>query len=368
MPSKLPHHSGRAIPRNSFRMAVARKAYSLDALAGVRITTPHQRGIQATTSLAFSVGVLLYMRFGGLIAAIVLAAIAAVVVLRMSAKEPEPVAPVIGAPVQQEIKTTNVFVARQPIPIGTRITEEMLSQQPWPSHLLVKGFVTNESGVNVIGMVARSAFQQDEPLLMSKLSNPDDPNFLAGALPKGMRIITLQTNEVEGIGGFVFPGDFVDVILTHEVRSLGVSPTDGQPREERNSVTETLLTNVKVMAVDQRASGTGTTDGKGNLIIPRSVSLMVSPADAQRLRLAQQKGTVTLVLRSLADRESSDPLTVTGEDQITQRNPAEGPIANRVGVIVVRGVTIGKNDRPVSFPNYAPNPAVGITPRTGMTP
>jgi pilus assembly protein CpaB len=304
------------------------------------------------------------MRFGGLIAAIVLAAIAAVVVLRFSSQEAPPAPVGNNAPAQQNIETTNVYVARQPIAIGTVITQDMITEQPWPKHLVIQGFVTTESGTKIVGMVTRAAFQQDEPFLISKLSNPEDPNFLAGSLPKGMRVITLQTNEIEGVGGFVFPGDFIDVMMTHQVKNMGISPTSGEPREETDEITETVLTNVKVLAVDQRASGTSAVDKNGNLIVPRSVSLMVSPTDGQRLRLAQQKGTLTLALRGIADRESADPLTVTSEADISQHSEiSSNGVAGRSGVIVVRGVTVG--DEKTMPPAYMPAPI--STPNAGPT-
>lgn len=282
------------------------------------------------------------MRFGGLIAAIVFAAVAAVVVLRMSAKE-ETTAVTVTTNTQQPLKTANIYVAAVPIPIGSTISQEMVGIQPWPEHLVLEGFIRADSGTNIIGMVARAAFQGQEPLLSSKLANPNDPNFLAGALPRGMRVLTVQTNEIEGVGGFVFPGDRVDVMLTHQISRWVMPPgatsaaAQVQPREEVEPITETLLTNVMVLAVDQRAASSNTTDKNGNLIIPRSVSLMVSPGDAQRVRLAAQKGTLTLALRSLQDKESTDPLITTSVADISSVQGAGG-FATSGTVLVVRGV------------------------------
>lgn len=284
------------------------------------------------------------MRSGGLIAAVVFAAIAAIIVLRMmgdSAPPPQPsAAPVAAAP---EVKAVNIYVAAVPISIGTKITQDMLAIQPWPENLMVAGFVGADDGSQaVVGMVARSTFQQQEPIIGTKLANPSDPNFLAGELPKGMRVITIQTNETEGLAGFVFPGDFVDVMLTHDVEKnvpQGVGP-DGVTRPPlviKETVTETVLTNVKVIAVDQRANGAGTTDERGNLIIPRTVSMMVSPTDAQRLRLGQNIGTLTLVLRSLADRESVDPLSVTSSSEMSQYQSPQAA-AEAEAITVYRGV------------------------------
>ena len=291
------------------------------------------------------------MRFGPLIAAIVLAAIAAVVVLRMSGNDaPPPTAQVQQAP---QMKTVNIFVAAKPIAIGSKITPDMVVSQPWPEHLMLSGFVPSDGGTEkVIGTIARAPFQQQEPILASKLANPNDPNFLAGELPQGMRVISIITNETEGLAGFVFPGDHVDVILTHEVEREKVtevtSMTSGASGTQsttniaktpyKEPVTETLLNNVLVVAVDQRATGAGATDKDGKLIIPRSVSLMVSQVDAQRIRLGQKIGTLTLSLRALADRDSVDPMTIVGSESVSQyREPKATVPSMPSDVVIYRG-------------------------------
>lgn len=296
-------------------------------------------GILSTTGVSF-------MRYGGLIVAVAFAAIAAVVVLKMSGA-PAPVTPVAGVggalPVPQDIKGTAIYVAAKPIPIGTVITQEMVAPQPWPEHLLPKGAISAKEGSpTMVGMVARGAFQQNEPMIQSKLAKPNDPNFLAGALPKGMRVASIPLNEVDGIAGFLFPGDYVDVLYTHEVDRWETPPASNgavaAPQKNKATFTETLLTNVKVMAVDQRAAGDNATDKNGNLIIPKSASLMVSQEDAQRLRLAQKTGTVSLALRSLVDRESEDPHLLTAAKDISQVAPDDGNGAvSDGGIRIVRG-------------------------------
>lgn len=271
------------------------------------------------------------MRFGGLIAAIVFAAVAAVIVLRMMGGQQAP-APV-AAPAAQEVKTASIFVAAQAIPIGTTVTQEMLAIQPWPENLLLDSFSRADKGANeVVGKVARSPFQAQEPIILSKLANRNDPNFLAGALPKGMRVISIKTNETEGVSGFVFPGDRVDVLYTHEVSKL----TEDEGRSKKETVSETLLSNVKVLAVDQRAGGANPTDSNGKLLIPHSVSLMVSPTDAQRVRLADRMGTLTLVLRSIEDKDSEDQLSVTHPNDISQYKDAVSGLGGEDSAVLIR--------------------------------
>jgi pilus assembly protein CpaB len=303
------------------------------------------------------------MRFGGLVAAIIVASIAAVIVLRMS--ENSAPAPSATPAAIQPAKTASIYVASQTIPVGSTITQEMVTTQPWPEHLVLQGFVkVGQPTDTVVGMIARAPFQQNEPIISSKIANPNDPNFLAGDLPAGMRVVTIPLNEVDGIAGFVFPGDHVDLIYTHDIErwvSAGDGNSTSAPQKQRDTVTETLLTNVKVLAVDQRSSSVGSTDKNGNLVIPRSASLMVSQSDSQRVRLAQKTGTVSLVLRSLADRESSDPMIVTEKKDISQNTTGAATASVDGSVKVLRGApkTSKELESVGSVLNAGAPPAVG---------
>ncbi len=260
------------------------------------------------------------MRPGVIIVLLIAIGLAAAVLMTSENQTAAPAPAQTAAP---EIRTTNIYVAAQPIPIGTVVRQEMLTIQPWPEHLVLPGFIRADGGAqNVVGFVTRAPFQPQEPIINAKLAKPSDPNFLAGELPKGMRVITIMTNETEGVGGFLFPGDHVDVMLTHDVDRPRVNPSNHRVELQRDSVTESLLNNVTVLAVDQRSAGSQTTDAAGLLKIPRSVSLMVSPTDAQRIRLGEKIGTLTLSLRALADREAADPMTLIQRKDISQYNLA----------------------------------------------
>ena len=288
------------------------------------------------------------MRYGGLIAAVVVAALAAIIVLRMSnANQP---APTTGAPPVAEMKTTPIYVAAKAIPVGATVTADMITSQPWPQQLVLPGFVAADGKTNLVGLVARAPFQQNEPVINSKLANPNDPNFLAGDLPKGMRVVTIPVNETDGVAGFIFPGDHVDLIYTHDVDKWEMPPgsntganaanPSAQLQKTKVTFTDTLLTNVKVLAIDQRASGDGATDKDGKLMVPRSASLMVSQADSQRVKLAQKTGTISLVLRALADKETADPLMLTAPKDISQAASGDTgavPGMDDAGIKIVRG-------------------------------
>ena len=288
--------------------------------------------------------------------------VAAFLFMTLNKEAPAPSqGPTAAAP---EVKGTDIFMAAQAIPVGTQITAEMLTTQKWQDNLLLPGFVKAEEGAQaIVGEVARSPFQAQEPILKTKLANKNDPNFLAAELPKGMRVVTITTNETEGVAGFLFPGDHVDVMLTHDIDHGGV----------KDSVSETLLNNVKVLGVDQRAAGSKA-DADGKLSIPRSVSLMVSPTDAQRLRLGEKIGTLTLSLRALEDRESSDPMTIVRAHDISQSGggvpaAAGAPVVmdDAGGVKIYRGVTAA-SDSPVSAGGAAAPQGYPAAPAAAATP
>lgn len=295
------------------------------------------------------------MKWIGLVIAVFVAAVAAFMVLKLSGKkEPSPRMTAQTQPVQVQpraapkIETVDVYVAANFIPIGTVIEPGMLDSQPWPKHLLLKEFVVGrEKGEKLKGMVTRAPFQPREPIIMSKVVNPDDPNFLAGTLPRGMRVATLKTNEIDGVAGFVFPGDRVDVLVTHDVLKEGADPEEvKEARSAKNymeQVTETLLYNIRVLAVDQRAAATSGRDG--GIIIPRSVSLELKPEDAQRLKLAQEIGEVSLALRSIKDKDTIETVAISRQSALSQfegstSKPKKIGGEKLIPVVVVRGAEV----------------------------
>lgn len=261
------------------------------------------------------------MKWIGFVIAIVVAAGMAFLVLKFSGdKVPASGNVQVSDRAAPQVEATNVYVASQFIPIGTVLEENMLTVQPWPKHLVLESFITgNEKGQNLIGKVTRAPFQAQEPIINSKVVNPEDPNFLAGDLPQGMRVVTIRTNEIEGVAGFIFPGDRVDVLINHKILKEGVTPKDlveeGEEKLEED-VAEALLTNVRVLAVDQRATAGVKEDG--GIIIPKSVTLEVTPEDAQRVALARKIGELSLSLRSIKDKDSTETVAITRKPDLSQ--------------------------------------------------
>jgi pilus assembly protein CpaB len=198
---------------------------------------------------------------------------------------------------QQVVQGPKVLVAQRALPVGTIITADSISFQAWPKEMVQDAyFIDGEADMNkLLGTVVRYPVTAGQPVTQGALVSPGDRGFLAAALGAGMRAVTIPVSQKTGVGGFVFPGDHVDLVLTQSVRAPG-SP-------ETLKAAETILRNVRVLATDQ-STETETVEGKTVVRAFRTVTLEVTPKIAEKIAVAQTIGTISLSLRSLADNQS----------------------------------------------------------------
>ncbi len=198
---------------------------------------------------------------------------------------------------QQVPKGPKVLVAQRALPVGTIITADSVSFQLWPKEMVQDAyFIDGEADMNkLLGTVVRYPITAGQPVTQGALVAPGDRGFLAAALGPGMRAVTIPVSAKTGVGGFIFPGDHVDLMLTQTVSGQG----DGPPLK----ATETILRNVRVLATDQ-TTNTVVEDGKTVVRSFRTVTLEVTPKIAEKIAVAQTIGTLSLTLRSLADNQS----------------------------------------------------------------
>jgi pilus assembly protein CpaB len=189
-----------------------------------------------------------------------------------------------------------VLVAKRGLPVGTIITADAVGYQLWPQEMVQDAyFIDGEADMQkLLGTVVRNAITAGEPVTQGSLVSPGDRGFLAAALAPGMRAITVPVSAKTGVGGFVFPGDRVDMLLTQQV--------DGE--DTALKTTETILRNLRVLATDQSTETTTTPDGKTVVRAVRTVTLEVTPRIAEKISVAQTIGSLSLVLRSIADNQS----------------------------------------------------------------
>jgi pilus assembly protein CpaB len=190
-----------------------------------------------------------------------------------------------------------VVIAALNIDRGTLVTSDFVTTREYP-----KNFVPAGAVLTVEDALDRSAFMtiaKDEPILESKLS-PKGHRGMAAQIPKGMRAFTINTpNVASGVAGFVLPGNKVDVLLT--VASSNFGTTAGDPTG--GGTTTTLLQNIEILAVDQRIEAPA--ENKVDTKELRSVTLLVTPDEAAKLDLGQNKGTLHLSLRNPEDDKTA---------------------------------------------------------------
>ncbi len=209
-----------------------------------------------------------------------------------------------------------VVVARVPLSFGNRLNIENLREIEWPAETVPEGtFGSIEELLGEGGeeRVALRPIEPGEPILKGKISGPGGRASLSAVIEKNMRAMTIRVNDVNGVAGFVLPGDRVDVLLTRDRRSD--TPKTG-----------ILLQNIKVLGVDQIAN-----ENKDQPVVARSVTLEVTPEQAQKLTLASTVGSLSLALRNMTNIAASDVGVVTladlniGEANDTEKTVKEKP-------------------------------------------
>lgn len=195
-----------------------------------------------------------------------------------------------------KIDLQEVLVAAQDIAIGTNIKSNMVQWQEWPSNAVGRGFMTRSSAANadveIEGAIARGAIFQGEPLREVKLVR-SDRGYMSAILPSGQRAIATTISTETSAGGFILPNDRVDVIMTRRSKS----------KEGEEFITETILENVRVLAIDQTIE-----DKDGEAVkVGETATLQLTPKQAEVLTVAQHMADrLSLSLRSLEDSKSAE--------------------------------------------------------------
>jgi pilus assembly protein CpaB len=200
----------------------------------------------------------------------------------------------------------SVLVARNAITRGQILKPQDFSWQVWPEGGIDRNYI--QAGTRpaeaFAGWVARDPFVPGEPISEAKIVSPGARGFLAAALAPGMRAVSVPVTATSGISGFVFPGDQVDILITH-------MPISGNNNEAQHKASETVLHDVRVIAVGQRL------DSKGNeALVAPTATLEVTPKQSEMIAVASEIGKLSLSLRSLAVAEDEkSPADSAGEGE-----------------------------------------------------
>jgi pilus assembly protein CpaB len=187
----------------------------------------------------------------------------------------------------ESVPLTKIVVAATELTVGARLSKENLAQVDWPKANVPKGAFENISDVEGRATITKMA--AGTPVLAAELAAPGAGAGLVAVIRPGMRAMAIQVNEVTGVGGFILPNTFVDVIALD--------------KKGGRETAETLLQKVEVLAIAQE---TFVEEGKAKVV--RTVTLELSPEDAETLALQTTKGDIQLVLRNPLDEVEVKPV------------------------------------------------------------
>jgi pilus assembly protein CpaB len=231
--------------------------------------------------------------------------IAALIALNLA--KPAPVPVVEGAPAPAPV-STQVLVATANIATGQKLATGSMQWQDWPSTGVAGTYIQKvgdgEGQVDpLVGSIARASIYAGEPISEAKLIH-SDRGFMSAILPQGMRAVATKISADTGAGGFILPNDRVDVVMTRQAPDPAAAGGNA-------FLTETILNNVRVLAIDQTientdantSSSSGDGAESGQTVIGQTATLELTPLQVQILTVAQQMSSepLTLALRSVAD-------------------------------------------------------------------
>lgn len=196
-------------------------------------------------------------------------------------------------------ETVPILVAAKDVPRGAPLTADDLSTSHCPKELAPPGAISNLD--EAVGRVVLYPLVKDEAIMDRKLAPKNAKGGLASLIPERMRAFTILTPNVSsGVAGLITPGNKVDVLLT-----LGNDKAGG-------GVTTTLLQNVEILAVDTHLDTPNDTKGDHHNL--QSVTLLVTPDQAAKLNLGQNRGTLHLSLRNPEDDRTAKTRPATVDD------------------------------------------------------
>lgn len=263
----------------------------------------------------------------------------------LAGQQPAPVA-VVEAPKDAEPAVAApappakaaMLVAARPLSAGTLVKDEDFVVREVPSEQMPDGAMleSDEARVELRGALLRRYLDAGTVVARGDVLRPRDRGFLAAVLRPGTRAIAVGVDAVTGAAGLIWPGDQVDMILTQEMDAASAPVS-------KRFVGETVLTNVRVIAVDQHftqgaSAGLMTTGGNNQRTVARTVTLEVQPEQAERVAVAERLGRISLIVRSMeqsADAGTADavPTSIFGADVSPALSRSGPALGSRIRVI-----------------------------------
>jgi pilus assembly protein CpaB len=222
-----------------------------------------------------------------------------------------------------KVATRTIVVATAPLRFGAHVSADNLREVAWPDDAIPAGTYASIADLTAGGKrIVLASIERNEPILRTKVTGPGQKATLSAVIQDGMRAVTVRVNDVEGVAGFVLPGDHVDVLLTRQ-------------SERTTGMNDVVLQNARVLAVDQLAD-----DAADRPTVARAVTLEVDTVGAQKIALAASLGNLSLMLRRAGEQVMDATRRVTASDLAQTEIVQSAPAVNRFAkVAVTRGAT-----------------------------
>lgn len=227
--------------------------------------------------------------------------------------------------------TVEVLVAARDVALGEKLANGGLEWRPWPRDT-AENLITRDAKPDATDALASARARQQiyagEPVIERKIVATGDGGFMSAVLPRGMRAISVAISDQSAAGGFILPDDRVDVIVTRKYNG------GGNTASQSFALTETVLSNVRVLAINQ----TFRKEGDDNVNVPevKTAVLELDPYQTEIITKAEALGELSLSLRSLAEGGDAGVRDAKPElaDSYKQKkgNPGGGSLVIRYGV------------------------------------
>ncbi|MCB9973970.1 MAG: Flp pilus assembly protein CpaB [Rhodospirillales bacterium] len=226
-----------------------------------------------------------------------------------------------GSKVVETEGKIDILVAAQDLRIGEELSENNMRWASWPEGSVFSGAIRRKDKDQSLsdalsGKLARNV-AKDEPLMRSAVIKEDKGNFVAAILKPDHRAVAISVKAESMVGGFITPGDFVDVILTYKIKFDDEDDPIAKMVINQNIdeyATETILQNVKILAIDQTSNSDDV-----KIKVAKTVTLEVDDLGAEKLALASEMGPLTLALRGIGDDKiSAEDRAVTTDIRMTR--------------------------------------------------
>lgn len=250
------------------------------------------------------------------------------VLVRSWMAQQKPIAEAAPVPVPQK----SVLVARGAIARGQILKPGDLAWLAWPDGGVDRAYIQQSGGKPIetfAGWVARDPLGPGEPITEAKIVAPGSRGFLAAALRPGMRAVSVPVTATSGIAGFVFPGDQVDILITQTLPAA-----NGKGEQQPHRAAETVLHDVRVIAVDQKLDSKG-----GEAIVAHTATLEVTPKQSEMIAVANEMGKLSLSLRSLAALQTEESSADSSADASTGAGSGTFTLDSEVSQLLPKPIT-----------------------------